>query len=986
MKNNNTATDRSQACAMDSATSVVQPDLKQAELHLEMLGISIRDARLRFISPQEKGACKSPYSRNTISDWQARGYNAYLVINLGGDRKNEIRECTAIFFEHDDLNKSLQMGLWKSLGLPQPTFQVDTGGTSIHSYWVFDARISPEEWVILQSDLIRLANSDKACKDLSRVMRLAGSVYYDKITCQPTGRAEIVSNCGTRYSYEELRAIIPTSGNGLQPAPAPELANQNDNSSLTAIIDQIKTQTSINDFDLYDHNFIQVSNEKWQGDCPWHSSKSKRAFYINRSEGILKWYCPACEEGGTLIDYYHKIKYGIGADAKGQDFVNTVAEIAPRFNLKVERLSKTKANNNASPNQAPLGDATGKKKRTIYDLDEIMQSFTEKYRNLRFVTKHKCFYSYTGKYWEKKEDYDILRLVRGFLKSENYRLTRVSYIFEIVKVLKLDLAGEIDFNSNYLGFDDGVLDLTNFRFYSHNSSFGNTFILPRKYLTNLSETPVIDKFLDDLTGSNQKLIKVILAFMAATIRRMNTCQKFLHLLGYAGSGKGTLLRLLSALVGNENSYSSNLSSIESSNFETSNLIHKLLTIFPDEHKVSGNLSRFLSLTGGDSIKIEQKYKESYAESYQGMVAIASNYEVFVSDAMDAVQRRRILINCNYRPSRPDPYLDLKLQAELPALTKRLLAISESEILETLMTKNINQEGNWESRIANNGVAAWLNEFIIFDPDAKTLVGRNKDECLVKGAIPKTLYGSYGAFCRGAGYQIRSLNNFSNDIILTAKTFFGVDVIKSRGNSGVFLIGVKIAHPGDKQNISNLGDNLNSEILDSPKWCSPEVQANVDSSVDLKSLQDKDSVESVDLSKKKDKSLISDVLPYTISDPPSPGDASPLADDKKNTLTNRKKQSFSERSTLLAQPVQNKGFKSTLETALETTLETTLPTTRLLNEYSHLSEGSRITYKSKTGLVIKCVVDDIGCLKIFEVSFDDGSDLSPYPGECEKISD
>ena len=130
--------------------------------------------------------------------------NIYVVVNGGGDKDADVTSCKAIFYEHDDRPKEDQLPLWKSFGLPEPTLQIDTGGKSIHSYWVFDNPIAVDLWRVLQTDLLNFSDADRSIKNPSRVMRLAGFKH------QNTGEvASIVSKSGTRYFYDELRSLVP---------------------------------------------------------------------------------------------------------------------------------------------------------------------------------------------------------------------------------------------------------------------------------------------------------------------------------------------------------------------------------------------------------------------------------------------------------------------------------------------------------------------------------------------------------------------------------------------------------------------------------------------------------------------------------------------------------------------------------------------------------------------------------------------------------
>ena len=65
------------------------------------------------------------------------GRSVYSVVNDGGVSDLDITDCRAIFCEWDDKPIDWQITAWKELGLPEPTFQVLTGGKSVHGYWVF---------------------------------------------------------------------------------------------------------------------------------------------------------------------------------------------------------------------------------------------------------------------------------------------------------------------------------------------------------------------------------------------------------------------------------------------------------------------------------------------------------------------------------------------------------------------------------------------------------------------------------------------------------------------------------------------------------------------------------------------------------------------------------------------------------------------------------------------------------------------------------
>ena len=69
------------------------------------------------------------------------------------------------------MEKQIQRQLWKTLGLPEPTFQIDTGGKSIHSYWVFTEPIPVEPESIFEDAefpfTVEIISEDEEITDVS---------------------------------------------------------------------------------------------------------------------------------------------------------------------------------------------------------------------------------------------------------------------------------------------------------------------------------------------------------------------------------------------------------------------------------------------------------------------------------------------------------------------------------------------------------------------------------------------------------------------------------------------------------------------------------------------------------------------------------------------------------------------------------------------------------------------------------------------------
>ena len=144
-------------------------------------------------------------------------YNIYFVTGNanyatgkgGGVQDTDIIGCPALFIEWDDKPIEWQLNAWQELGLPKPSVSIFTGGKSIHHYWILNEPMAPDKWEPLISRLISHCGADKANKNPSRLMRLPGSIYFDKTTGKPTDCCLIIAACERRYAPEEIELALP---------------------------------------------------------------------------------------------------------------------------------------------------------------------------------------------------------------------------------------------------------------------------------------------------------------------------------------------------------------------------------------------------------------------------------------------------------------------------------------------------------------------------------------------------------------------------------------------------------------------------------------------------------------------------------------------------------------------------------------------------------------------------------------------------------
>ena len=195
-----------------SAQPSLQLDLEQASKFLKLLGKDPKQSWIRCLKQWRKPAGTGNDRRypELVPD-----ANAYFITGNGdpANRRNledsDIKSCPALFVEWDNKPVAWQLIAWQEFGLPEPSVSVSTGGKSIHHYWVLDEPMAPAPWGVLIERLITHCGADKNNKNPSRLMRLPGSIYYDKKTGEQIGECKLISSCERRYSAAEIEVCLP---------------------------------------------------------------------------------------------------------------------------------------------------------------------------------------------------------------------------------------------------------------------------------------------------------------------------------------------------------------------------------------------------------------------------------------------------------------------------------------------------------------------------------------------------------------------------------------------------------------------------------------------------------------------------------------------------------------------------------------------------------------------------------------------------------
>ncbi len=181
-------------------------------------------------------------------------------------------------------------------------------------------------------------------------------------------------------------------------------------------------------------------------------------------------------------------------------------------------------------------------------------------------------------------------------------------------------------------------------------------------------------FLTRIWPEDQAAIDTLQELFGLLLTTDTSQQKAFLLIGPRRSGKGTISRILTALLGRENVAGPTLSSLQQ-NFGLAPLIGKPLAIISDA-RLSGRsdastvVERLLAITGEDAITIDRKHREAWTGRLPTRFLILTNELPRLTDASGALAGRFIILVMTVSfYGREDTGLTNKLLAELPGILR-----------------------------------------------------------------------------------------------------------------------------------------------------------------------------------------------------------------------------------------------------------------------------------------------------------------------------
>jgi putative DNA primase/helicase len=307
---------------------------------------------------------------------------------------------------------------------------------------------------------------------------------------------------------------------------------------------------------------------------------------------------------------------------------------------------------------------------------------------------------------------------------------------------------------NIIACRNGLLDVTTRELYSHTADFFTRSALPVEYNADAPAPVQFLKFLGEITDNRQSLIDLIQEMIGYYLSADTEQEVVFYLLGKSRGGKGTLMKIIAALIGERNLAAPTIRSF-ASQYWAWGLMDKSLAMvtdmaISDREAIKLAANHINMISGRDPADVERKFKEPImALTLPTRVLMAGNHLPDFGDHAGALMNRLLVI----------PF-DVSFKGrEDRALARRMIADELSSILTWALEglARLRERGNFcepvESKRVKRDLMGLANPVATFIEE-KCLVG---PEHHVRKDV---LYAHYKDWASTVGVHPLALKDFA----------------------------------------------------------------------------------------------------------------------------------------------------------------------------------------------------------------------------------
>ena len=274
-------------------------------------------------------------------------------------------------------------------------------------------------------------------------------------------------------------------------------------------------------------------------------------------------------------------------------------------------------------------------------------------------------------------------------------------------------------------------------------AYFNRVSVPFNYDPDASQPFQWLAFLNALWPNDSDSIKVLQEWFGYVLSGRTDLHKIALMIGPPRSGRGTIARILEAMIGKGNAAASTLASL-GTNFGLAPLLGKPLAVVGDVRLGNSNvhqaLERLLSISGEDLITVDRKFKDQWTGKLPTRFLLISNELPRFPDASGAIATRFVVMQLEESfLGREDRSLEGKLRAELTGILNWALEGLDRIIRQPFTVSKASDEAIRDLQDLVSPTSAFVRDLCVrgpeYDIEFKELYQAWRDWCVDNGHHP-----------------------------------------------------------------------------------------------------------------------------------------------------------------------------------------------------------------------------------------------------------
>ena len=305
---------------------------------------------------------------------------------------------------------------------------------------------------------------------------------------------------------------------------------------------------------------------------------------------------------------------------------------------------------------------------------------------------------------------------------------------------------------HFISFNNCVLDIKTGETFPHSQQLFVSTHINHNYIENAPPTAIMNAFLDMCSNNDVQKRAIILEMIGDCLLKRALFQKMYLIYGEGGTGKSTLLRIITSLVGEENASFLSLQDLENT-FYPWELVGKLVNIGDDIPFGKINDSSLIKkLVSGERMMIQRKFGHPSSFSNYATMIFTTNKLPNTADRTSGFMRRLVLIDMNTKIQKPTTFFCDKLsEADFEYLIYLAASAIRAALERGELTRSFVVDNNLQ---AYQRMQSALSEYIDDENITRdSLIGRDVG----------SVFAEYALYCQLNGMRPIGKHSFVSEL-------------------------------------------------------------------------------------------------------------------------------------------------------------------------------------------------------------------------------